>query len=119
MKYPEARIAWDRLQNALDDACCTVYRRILGIEAPWYVESVELKPEAGEIHVQLRHADMLDWPCPNYPPLAVAIWSPNASPRHPLGVRSQTKRLPDLGDSNSPLDSRGVGRTGDEAGRAG
>ena len=30
-----------------------LYRRILGIEAPWYVDSVELKLEAGEIHVHL------------------------------------------------------------------
>ena len=34
-----------------------LYRRILGIEAPWYVESVELKLEAGEIHVRLGHHD--------------------------------------------------------------
>ena len=32
-----------------------LYRRILGIEAPWYVEAVELKLEAGEIHVRLGH----------------------------------------------------------------
>ena len=30
-----------------------LYRRILGIEAPWYVDSVELKLEVGEIHVRL------------------------------------------------------------------
>lgn len=30
-------------------------RRILGIEAPWQVERVELKLEAGEIHVYLEH----------------------------------------------------------------
>jgi transposase len=41
-----------------------LYRRILGIEAPWYVDSVELKLEAGEIHVRLAHHDMLEWPCP-------------------------------------------------------
>jgi transposase len=41
-----------------------LYRRILGIEAPWFVDSVELKLEAGEIHVHLRHHDMIDWPCP-------------------------------------------------------
>ena len=41
-----------------------LYRRILGIEAPWYVESVELKLEAGEIHVHLRHHEMINWPCP-------------------------------------------------------
>ena len=41
-----------------------LYRRILGIEAPWYVDSVELKLEVGEIHVRLAHHDMIDWPCP-------------------------------------------------------
>jgi hypothetical protein len=40
------------------------YWRILGIEAPWFVDSVELKLEAGEIHVHLRHHHMMDWPCP-------------------------------------------------------
>jgi len=41
-----------------------LYRRILGIEAPWFVDAVELKLEAGEIHVHLRHQDMIHWPCP-------------------------------------------------------
>jgi transposase len=41
-----------------------LYRRILGIEAPWYVDSVELKLEVGEIHVRLAHHDIIDWPCP-------------------------------------------------------
>jgi len=41
-----------------------LYRRILGIEAPWYLDSVELKLEVGEIHVRLAHHDMIDWPCP-------------------------------------------------------
>jgi transposase len=40
-----------------------LYRRILGIEAPWQVESVELKLEAGEVHVHLAHEEMIDWPC--------------------------------------------------------
>jgi hypothetical protein len=39
-------------------------RRILGIEARWFVDSVDLKLELGEIHVFLRHHEMLDWPCP-------------------------------------------------------
>jgi hypothetical protein len=34
-----------------------LYRRILGTEAPWFVDSVDLKLEAGEIHVYLRHHD--------------------------------------------------------------
>jgi transposase len=41
-----------------------LYRRILGIEAPWYVDSVELKLEVGEIHVRLAHHDTIDCPCP-------------------------------------------------------
>ena len=41
-----------------------LYRRILGIEAPWYVESVELRLEVGEVHVELAHHEMIDWPCP-------------------------------------------------------
>ncbi len=41
-----------------------LYRRILGIEAPWYVDSVELKLEAGEVHVHLAHPNGMDWPCP-------------------------------------------------------
>jgi transposase len=40
-----------------------LYRRILGIEAPWYVDAVELKLELGEIHVRLAHLDVIDWPC--------------------------------------------------------
>jgi transposase len=41
-----------------------LYRRILGIEAPWYVDSVELKLELGEVHIHLAHHDMIDRPCP-------------------------------------------------------
>lgn len=41
-----------------------LYRRILGIEAPWYVESVELQLEAGEVHVRLAHQEGIEWPCP-------------------------------------------------------
>jgi transposase len=41
-----------------------LYRRILGIEAPWFVDSVDLKLEAGEVHVHLKHHEMIDWPCP-------------------------------------------------------
>jgi transposase len=41
-----------------------LYRRILGIEAPWYVDSVELKLEVGEVHIRLGHHDMIHWPCP-------------------------------------------------------
>jgi hypothetical protein len=40
-----------------------LYRRILGIEAPWFVDWVDLRLEAGEIHVYLRHHEMINWPC--------------------------------------------------------
>jgi len=40
-----------------------LYRRILGIEAPWYVDSVELKLKDGEVHVRLVHHET-KWPCP-------------------------------------------------------
>ena len=32
-----------------------LYRRIPGIEAPWYVDAAELKLDVGEIHVRLAH----------------------------------------------------------------
>jgi RHS repeat-associated protein len=41
-----------------------LYRRILGIETPWQVERVELKLEAGEVHVHLCHKDEKEWACP-------------------------------------------------------
>jgi transposase len=41
-----------------------LYRRILGIEAPWFVERVELSLEKGEVHVWLEHHDRMDWACP-------------------------------------------------------
>jgi transposase len=41
-----------------------LYRRILGIETPWYVDSVELNLSEGEIHVRLAHDDKVEWPCP-------------------------------------------------------
>src|SRR5579863_8722294 len=40
-----------------------LYRRILGIEAPWYVERVELKLAEGEVHVYLEHEDVEEWAC--------------------------------------------------------
>jgi transposase len=40
-----------------------LYRRILGIEAPWQVERVEPKLESGEIHVYLEHAPEASWVC--------------------------------------------------------
>ena len=41
-----------------------LYRRILGIETPWQVDSVDLNLEAGEVHVYLAHPDRAEWPCP-------------------------------------------------------
>ena len=41
-----------------------LYRRILGIESPWRVDSVELQLEAGEVHVYLAHPEQTEWPCP-------------------------------------------------------
>ena len=40
-----------------------LYRRILGIEAPWQVERVELKLQQGEVHVYLVHQNKLEWAC--------------------------------------------------------
>jgi transposase len=41
-----------------------LYRQILGIEGPWFVERVELKLEQGEVHIQLDHHEMVNWACP-------------------------------------------------------
>jgi transposase len=41
-----------------------LYRRILGIEPPWFVDAVDLKLADGKIHVYLRHHDMIHWACP-------------------------------------------------------
>jgi transposase len=43
---------------------CELYRQILGISVPWRVDHVELKLEAGEVHVHLEHAAIANWPCP-------------------------------------------------------
>ncbi|MBM3814497.1 MAG: ISL3 family transposase [Acidimicrobiia bacterium] len=40
-----------------------LYRRILGIEAPWFVDRVELKLDGGEVHVYLDHHEMQNWQC--------------------------------------------------------
>lgn len=39
-----------------------LYRQILGIESPWFVERVELQVEKGEVHIHLNHKDTT-WPC--------------------------------------------------------
>ena len=55
-----------------------LYRRILGIEAPWQVDWVDLKLEAGEVHVRLAHRDRMGWPCPDAAPPSTTI-SPSGS----------------------------------------
>jgi transposase len=40
-----------------------LYRRILGIESPWRVESVDLQPAHREVHIYLTHEDRSAWPC--------------------------------------------------------
>jgi transposase len=43
---------------------CELYRRILGIESPWFVSSVELVATAKEVRVVLAHKPGVEWPCP-------------------------------------------------------
>jgi len=40
-----------------------LYRQILGIHTPWFVECVELKLEEGEVHGHLGHREVQSWPC--------------------------------------------------------
>jgi len=40
-----------------------LYRRILGIEKPWYVASVDLQAFPREVHIYLDHEDLGRWPC--------------------------------------------------------
>jgi len=40
-----------------------LYRRILGIENPWRVESVDLQLTSREVHIHLAHEDLNAWPC--------------------------------------------------------
>src|SRR5439155_8751671 len=40
-----------------------LYRRILGIEYPWRVASVDLQLAPKEVHVYLAHEDLSSWPC--------------------------------------------------------
>lgn len=40
-----------------------LYRQILGITAPWFVDGVELRLGEGEVHVYLDHHEVLSWPC--------------------------------------------------------
>ena len=40
-----------------------LYRQILGIQSPWFVDRVELELEAGEVRVYLEHEFGIEWPC--------------------------------------------------------
>ena len=40
-----------------------LYRRILGIEHPWRVASVDLQLQPKEVHIYLAHEDLPTWPC--------------------------------------------------------
>lgn len=40
-----------------------LYRRILGIEKPWFVASVSLQVEPREVHVYLAHDALSSWSC--------------------------------------------------------
>ena len=40
-----------------------LYRRILGVENPWRVASVDLQLTPKEVHVYLAHEDLPTWPC--------------------------------------------------------
>jgi transposase len=41
-----------------------LYEQILGIPSPWFVKSVDLKLEQGEVHVHLEHREQAVWRCP-------------------------------------------------------
>jgi len=41
-----------------------LYRQILGIESPWYVERVDLQLNHGQVHVYLDHKRNIQWLCP-------------------------------------------------------
>jgi transposase len=41
-----------------------LYRQILGIEKPWFIERVELSMAEERVDVWLKHARGIEWPCP-------------------------------------------------------
>jgi transposase len=67
-----------------------LYRQILGIQAPWFVERVELRLPEGEVHVFLDHHEMVSSSCPecsagcklydHQPDLLVLVQNHPASP---------------------------------------
>jgi len=40
-----------------------LYRRIPGIETPWFVASVDWQLAAREVHIHLAHDELSSWPC--------------------------------------------------------
>jgi hypothetical protein len=40
-----------------------LYRRILGVENPWRVASVDLQLAPREVHIHPDHEDLPAWPC--------------------------------------------------------
>jgi transposase len=51
----------ESIQYTMEDR--ELYRRILGIESPWYVASVDLQSVPREVHIYLAHEDQTSWPC--------------------------------------------------------
>ena len=49
----DATIGGCKIANFID--------KFWGIEAPWWVERVELKPDEGEVHVYLEHRPTANW----------------------------------------------------------
>ncbi len=41
-----------------------LYRKILGIESPWEVESAQINIKEGRVDVKLKHREGISWPCP-------------------------------------------------------
>ena len=41
-----------------------LYRLLLGIEAPWEVQSVDLSVADQKVDVMVGHAKRVRWPCP-------------------------------------------------------
>jgi len=40
-----------------------LYRRILRIDKPWYIASVDLQSSPREVHIYLAHEEQSHWPC--------------------------------------------------------
>lgn len=42
-----------------------LYRKLLGIEKPWFIERVELNMAEERVDIWLKHDRALEWPCPD------------------------------------------------------